>query len=140
MLEQETMEHERLRIDIHEHISPLRERMSKMEGRLEGHEKEITLLRQGLDSLRDKMDVMRRDVLASIDKNHQEMLDAFKSHEVVDFDKDDEISRKVSKLADAQQICAERLAGLKAWVVGIGVGAALIVAGVQFFYRLHNGG
>jgi signal transduction protein with GAF and PtsI domain len=134
------MESKDVQIHIHEHVAPIRERMSKIEGRLEGHEKELALLRQSLESLRDRVDSVKSDVLAGVDRNHAEIIETFRTHDDIDHEKDDEISRKVSKVADAQALCAERLAGLKAWIIGIGLGASAIVIALQFLQKLHAGG
>lgn len=134
------MESKDVQIHIHEHVAPIRERMSKIEGRLEGHEKELVLLRQSLERLGDRVDAVRTDVLASVERNHAEIIESIRAHDVLDHEKDDEISRKVSKVADAQALCAERLAGLKAWIIGISLGASAIVLALQFLQKLHAGG
>ncbi len=128
-----------VQIHIHEHVAPLRERVGKIEGQIEAHAREINMLRQSLDGLRDRVDGVRTTLLASMEKAHAELIDAMRHHSEQDMAKDDEISRKVSKVGEAQALCAERLASLRSWIVGIGIGAGLLIAGIQLFYKIHGG-
>ncbi len=56
-----------LQIHIHEHVGPLRERVGKIEGKMEVHDRELTMLRQGLDGLRDRIDGVKGAMLGALE-------------------------------------------------------------------------
>lgn len=106
-----------VQIHIHEHVGPLRERVGKLEGRLEVHDRELTMLRQGLDGLRDRIDSAR-----------QAMLDALESHTT------DEIKR-FQEISDNGAAMNAKLDALKNWILAIGIGAAAVFAILEFLVR-----
>ena len=108
-----------IQIHIHEHVGPIRERLGRIEGRLDVNEREITLLRQGLDGLRD-----------SITATKETILDTFAEHE------EGEWKRYATMESSIQN--------LRNWIVGITMGAAAVWALLEFLIKsgifvLHGG-
>jgi hypothetical protein len=107
-----------VQIHIHEHVGPLRERVGKIEGRMEVHERELTMLRQGLDGLRDRIDLAK-----------DAMLNALEAHTV------DEIHRyeSITKTGEDVRVKVE---GLRNWIIAVGIGAASVFGVFEFMARV----
>ncbi len=113
-----------VQIHIHEHVGPLRERVSKLEGRLDVHDRELSLLRQGLDSLRDR-----------IDQTREAVLDAISTHAANEVGKHDAVDKRISCLAEAAAETKEQIRSVKAWIVGIGLGAGSVIAALTLLEK-----
>jgi len=107
-----------IQIHIHEHIGPLRERVGRIEGRMEVNERELTLLRQGLDSLRDRIDATKSALLDALDRHTT-----------------DEVGR-YEQLAAAGATTNAKLDGLKNWVLAVGLGIAGVLSVLEVMARL----
>lgn len=96
-----------IQVHIHEHITPVRERISRLEGRLDVDEKEIGMLREGLEVLRERIDDTKTEVLQAIERTQREV---------------NELSAGVS--------------GLQGRVAAYGTGAMVVVLGLQLLAHL----
>jgi hypothetical protein len=106
-----------VQIHIHEHVGPLRERVGKIEGKMEVHDRELTLLRQGLDGLRDRIDLAK-----------DAMLNALEEHTA------DEIKR-FQEISDTGGELRAKLDGLKNWILALFIGAGAVFAVLEFLVR-----
>lgn len=107
-----------VQIHIHEHVGPLRERVGRMEGRMEVHERELTILRQGLEGLRDRIDGTR-----------EAMLDALNVHAT------DEI-RRFEEISSTGATLKERIEGLQNRMIALFVGAGAVFAIIEGLAKL----
>jgi hypothetical protein len=106
-----------VQIHIHEHVGPLRERVGKIEGKMEVHDRELALLRHGLDGLRDRIDGVK-----------DAMLTALEEHTV------DEIKR-FNEISDTGAELRVKLDGLKSWILALFIGAGAVFAILEFLVR-----
>ena len=106
-----------IQIHLHEHITPLRERVGKIEGQMQVHDRELTLLRQGLDGLRDRIDGVK-----------SALLDALESHTRTEEAKFTEISAHHADMS-------AKLDSIRNWVLAVGLGAAAMFAVFEFLVR-----
>lgn len=107
-----------IQIHIHEHVGPLRERVGKLEGRLDVHDRELGLLRAGLDALRDR-----------IDSAKAAMLDALDGHS--------EIERKrIDSLHDVSASVESKVDALRGWVIALGLGAGGVFAAFELMAKI----
>jgi len=114
-----------VQIHIHEHVGPLRERVGKIEGQMQVHDRELSLLRAGLDGLRDRVDGAK-----------DAMLRALETHTI------DEIAR-YQNITEGIEGNKSKLDSLRNWMVGIGIGAGTIFGIFEFMARigaLRHGG
>lgn len=107
-----------IQIHIHEHITPLRERVGKIEGQMQVHDRELGLLRQGLDSLRDRIDGVRESVLVALDTHTADEIGRFESLQI------------------GMETNRGKLDALKGWMIGIGVGLGGLFAVFEFLARV----
>jgi hypothetical protein len=106
-----TCMHEKdIQIHIHEHVGPLRERVGKIEGKMEVHDRELTMLRQGIDGLRDRIDGTR-----------EAMLNALNEHTADEIKRFEDISATGATLK-------ERIEGLQNRMVALFIGAGAVFA------------
>lgn len=110
--------HKDIQIHIHEHVGPLRERVGKIEGRLEVSEREITLLRHSIDALRIKIEDTREAIIS-----------AFNAHTA------DELTR-YDRLLKASNGTDSKVTALRNWVLAIGIGMGAIIAIFDLFAKL----
>lgn len=109
-----------IQIHIHEHVGPIRERVGRLEGRLDVNEREITMLRVGLEEVR-----------SLIGATKDAILDKFSTHEDGEWERYSSLESNVK--------------ALKNWLIGISAGAAVIWAIVLFMFNsgmfvLHHTG
>ena len=107
-----------VQIHIHEHVGPLRERVGRIEGKMEVHDRELTMLRQGLDGLRDRIDGTR-----------EAMLDALSAHTT------DEIKR-FEEIASTGSTLKERIEGLQNRMLALFIGAGAVLAIIEVLAKL----
>lgn len=130
-----TDEHE-LQIHIHEHVGPLRERVSKLEGRMDVHDRELTTLRLGLEQLRDRIDHTRDTVVAAISEHAKASMKMFDEHQKIDLQRDKDISERLGLVQVQHADLMQQIVGLKAWVKAIALGAGLVVAALGLLVKL----
>ena len=107
-----------IQLHLHEAIGPLRERVGKIEGRMEVHDRELGLLRQGLDGLRDRIDGVR---IA--------LLDALEEHTRTE-------EARLSEMTNHHVAMAAKIDSVRNWVVAIGIGAAGVFAVFELMVKL----
>ena len=107
-----------IQLRLHEAIGPLRERVGKIEGRMEVHDRELGLLRQGLDGLRDRIDGVR---IA--------LLDALEEHTRTE-------EARLSEITSHHVAMAAKIDSVRNWVVAIGIGAAGVFAVFELMVKL----
>lgn len=107
-----------VQIHIHEHVGPLRERVGRIEGKMEVHDRELTMLRQGLDGLRDRIDGTR-----------EAMLSALSDHTT------DEIKR-FEDIANTGATLKERIEGLQNRMLALFIGAGAVLAIIEILAKL----
>ena len=107
-----------IQLHIHEHVGPLRERVGKIEGRMEVHDRELGLLRQGLDGLRDRIDSVK-SALVDVLEEHTRNEDA-----------------KFAEIAAHHAAMSSKLDGVRNWILAIGVGAAAVFAVFELLAKL----
>ena len=107
-----------VQIHIHEHVGPLRERVGRIEGKMEVHDRELTMLRQGLDGLRDRIDGTR-----------EAMLNALSDHTT------DEIKR-FEEIANTGAMLKERIEGLQNRMLALFIGAGAVLAIIEVLAKL----
>ena len=122
-----------LQIHIHEHVTPLRERVSRVEGIIEGHSRELAEVRVAINALKEKVDENRYEILSAIAARHVGILERFQEHESMEFQKHDALD---SSIRDAKT----EMTNLRNWVIGIGVGIGSVFALFEFITRIHVGG
>lgn len=108
-----------IQIHIHEHVGPIRERIGRIEGRLDVNEREITLLRQGLDSLRESINVTKDAII-----------ETFRAHEEEQWVRYNRVEMSIQSLRN--------------WIIGVTLGAGAIWAILEFLIKsgifvLHGG-
>lgn len=96
-----------IQIHIHEHVGPIRERVGRIEGRLEVSEREISNLRQSIITLQEK-----------VDQTKDEILEVFRLHETGEWKRYDEIHTGVQNIRN--------------WLLGIAGGGAAVWVVLQF--------
>lgn len=119
-----------VKIHIYEHVAPIRERISHLEGRVDSHEREFELVRNSLEGMREKMSTTKEELLAAIDERHEELLLVFRAHEKIDHEKDDAIMRKVEELTLS-------VTSVKAWIAASAVTLGGAYTLWQFVLRVH---
>ena len=102
--------HKDIQIHIHEHVGPLREKVSRIEGRLDVNEREITLLRQGLNSLRE-----------SISATKDTIINKFQQHEEEEWERYSRVESSVQSLRN--------------WIIGITTGAGALWLILEFLVK-----
>jgi hypothetical protein len=107
-----------IQIHIHEHVGPLRERVGRIEGRMEVNERELGLLRQGLDSLRDRIDATKSAMLGALERHTTE-----------------EVAR-YEQLTAAGAALGAKVDALKNWVLAVGLGIAGVLSVLEVMARL----
>lgn len=122
-----------VQIHIYEHVAPIRERISHLEGRVDSHDREFKIVRETLEDMRERLSSIKDEVLDAIDAKHDEMLLVFRAHEKIDHEKDDAIMRRVEDMLVA-------VTSVKAWVAAAVVTLSGAYALWQFVSRLHHGG
>jgi chromosome segregation ATPase len=88
-----------IQIHIHEHVGPLRERVGRIEGKLEFTDRQLTSMQSSIDHLGERLD----------------------------------------EVIESGSILGRKLDNLKNWVVGIGMGAAFVAAGIEFLTTTLKG-
>ena len=99
-----------IQIHIHEHVGPIRERLGRIEGRLDVNEREITLLRQGLDAVKSSIQITKEAIIATFAQHEEEEWERY--------------SRVESNLQS-----------LRNWIIGISLGIASLWAVLEFLIK-----
>lgn len=102
-----------VQIHIHEHVGPLRERVGRIEGQMEVHDRELSLLRQGLESLRGRIDEARNAMIAALEVH---AADEMKRYETI-------------------STCVNQLNSKMNWIIGVGVGLGVFMAILELLIR-----
>jgi hypothetical protein len=107
-----------IQIHIHEHVGPLRERVGKIEGRMETQDRELTLLRAGLDNLRDRIDSIKTAMLEALD-----------AHTIDEIKRFEEITVTGISLT-------QKMDGLRNWIIAVALGAGGVLMVVEIMSGL----
>lgn len=89
------------------------------------HDRELTLLRQGIENLRDRIDGVKVALLDALDKHTVREEMSLDQHVV-----------KSDELFAAHQALSAKVDGLKAWIIALGLGAGAVVVALQLLERL----
>jgi len=111
-------------LNIHDHISPLRDRVAKVEAITEYHDKEFREMKASLSSIQNRVGSNHREVMEKMDNNHKEILAMFREHDKADHKTTEEVMEKIHSNDKSTN-------GLKLWIIGIGVGLTLLVGIVE---------
>jgi hypothetical protein len=109
-------------VHIHEHLSPLRDRLSRLEATSAMHSEHITSIRADIKGLNDKIDNNHQAQLKYIHSIKDDMLEAFKDHD----EKDHEAFQEFLKYFELHKQDFEKMK----WMILGGVGAITTTFGI----------
>ena len=129
-------ENEKIEVHFHEHITGLRERVSKVEAISDFHTRELTEVRQNysalsnkIDNVERKVDALRSDVISGVEGHKAEVIQLLAAHT-------DNEERSFKELIKQNEQSQEAINSLRSWMVGVAAGVSFIVALVLFLQKM----
>lgn len=113
-------------IHIHEHLSPIREKVTRLEAVVEFHEKELKEVKDAVCRLDRKVDQHHGELLTKMDNYHKDIINTFHEHDLQDRDKDEEILQKVH---DNET----KITSMRWWIIGVGIGITILTTALELF-------
>lgn len=125
-----------IELHVHEHITGLRERVSKVEAISEFHTRELTEMRQNysalsnkIDNVERKVDALRSDVISGVEGHKAQVIQLLADHT----DNEEHAFKELIKQNEQSQ---DAITSLRAWMVGVAAGISFIVALVLFLEKM----
>jgi len=117
-------------LELHEQLSPIRDRVSRVEATIEYHEKELKEVKTAVVGLREKMEVNHKETMSKMDGHNEKMISLLTVRDQQSRRKDDEVVEKIHKNDTAVK-------GLKSWIIGLGVGLGALLTLIEIIKYLN---